>query len=296
MSTLDRSWPRHNKLPASEKGDRPLEKFIYAELEKIPVLKEFVDKLSEIFNLVKNISLHPKEILTPEQQSQLMEDMGTKIEEMEDSSGVGQWFKKITQTALASIHNTIKNKPPRGIEEEPIVYRESTKGSDHLNLSEVDFEGKAREFKRYAQDFEEASKKYGVPIGVMVNLAVKEGSHGSPKARPSNGSAFGIGQMIDDTWKRFADQDAQRDNPHDQIMAMAKYLKYLHEHKKNRNKSWGEAVVLYHTGEGGVTRKNLENYKKNNPAIAKLMEKDKLNNPDAYMQAAKEYYDVHYTA
>ena len=295
MSTLDRSWSKYNKPSASEKGDRPLEKFIYAELEKIPVLKEFVDKLSEIFNLVKNISLHPEEILTTEQQSQLMEDMGTKIEEMEDSSGVGQWFKKITQTALASIHNTIKNKPKKRKKEESFATSESIQ-EDKLNLSEVDFEGKAKEFKRYAQDFEDASKKYGVPIGVMVNLAVKEGSHGNPKARPPKGSAFGIGQMIDDTWKRFADQDAQRNNPHDQIMAMARYLKYLHEHKNNRSKSWGEAIVLYHTGEGGVTRKNLENYKKNNPAIAKLMEKDKLNNPDAYMQAAKEYYDVHYTA
>lgn len=292
MSTLDRSWSKYNKPSASEKGDRPLEKFIYAELEKIPVLKEFVDKLSEIFNLVKNISLHPEEILTTEQQSQLMEDMGTKIEEMEDSSGVGQWFKKITQTALASIHNTIKNKPKKRKKEESFATSESIQ-EDKLNLSEVDFEGKAREFKHYAQDFEEASKKYSVPIGVMVNLAVKEGSHGNPRAKSPKSSAFGIGQMLNGTWGQYADQGAQRDNPHDQIMAMAKYLKFLHEHKNNHSKSWGEAVVLYNTGEGGVTRKNLAEYMRKNNIIRGYMQKA---TPEEYIRAARQYYDVDYTA
>jgi hypothetical protein len=146
--------------------------------------------------------------------------------------------------------------------------------------------GEGRDFLPYIPDLIMANAQSGVPIKVMVQMMIREGSHGDP-TRGTGGlsSALGLGQMIGSTWATYkpegANADTDRTNPHMQILAMAKYLKHLHDVKG----SWADAMVYYNTGEGGVG--NLDAYVRCNPAIASLMTE---HSEEGYLAAARKYY------
>ena len=146
-----------------------------------------------------------------------------------------------------------------------------------------------RVFEPYVSSLKDAAVLYGIPVKVMIHLMVIEGSRGNPRAKAPGGSATGLGQMIDQTWEAYkppiAINPEDRYVPEYQIMAMAHYLKVLRDEK---NSTWLDAICYYHTGSGGVTAVNLEEYKTHNPGIAAMMVED---TPEAYWDVVQSRYD-----
>lgn len=147
-------------------------------------------------------------------------------------------------------------------------------------------------YGKFQAEIAYASQKFGVPIAVMLCLLCGENGKADPTAcsRGASGKrlAYGLGQQINSTWDAWASGEGwDRDNPQHQLLCTAKGLKLMYD----QCGSWQRAIVLYHTGAGGVPEGKVSAYKASNPGIANQMAKNNLpDTAEGYMQGAEHYY------
>jgi len=153
-------------------------------------------------------------------------------------------------------------------------------------------ENKNHFLETFGEVLDRETSKYGIPKDMLVNnLFEKENSSFDPFLKNQESSAFGLGQIIDSTWKSISyriGRHLDRQNPEDQIVATCEYLNYI---KNLRNCSWGESIVYYHTGEN-FSDQHVRAAMAVNTPIANRMENP--GNPTAhdYIMAAAKYYEV----
>ncbi|MFO0763345.1 MAG: transglycosylase SLT domain-containing protein [Candidatus Gracilibacteria bacterium] len=142
---------------------------------------------------------------------------------------------------------------------------------------------------RFGEYINHASAQYHVPASVIAQIISNE-SGGNPVAHPPKGSAYGLGQITDQTWTHIlttsGNHNWQRSNPEHQILAMTWLLRYLCDLRDCRN--WGDVVVYYHVG-AWASEKHLTSYMRANPAVARLMPSQTW---DGYLIATRKYFGV----
>ena len=89
------------------------------------------------------------------------------------------------------------------------------------------------------------SQKYNIEPDSFVRLINRENSKWDKTAKNPKWSSYWLGQMTTSTWNIHG-KWLDRQNPHDQLEATAKYLRYILDTKKC---SINLAVAFYHTGE-----------------------------------------------
>ena len=115
---------------------------------------------------------------------------------------------------------------------------------------------------KYESLFINASKRYGIPDGLLSRIAKQESNY-DPNAFNHTSGATGLMQIIP-RWHPGLDGDPAFDieldseaayNPEIAIPYAAKYLRRLY----NKFQSWALAVASYNRGQGNIA-KDLKNY------------------------------------
>ena len=101
--------------------------------------------------------------------------------------------------------------------------------------------------KPFMAEFEAAEKAYGLPKGLLINLAFKESTF-NPEAVSPRG-ATGLMQIMPNIHK-----DVDPKDPKASIHYSAKYLKKLYD----RFGSWEKALAAYNWGEGNLSKYGME--------------------------------------
>lgn len=156
------------------------------------------------------------------------------------------------------------------------------KYADYRKFRRAEFEIKFGETVRVE------SEKYGLPSDLLIKLFEKESGFDPWRKNGMGSSAYGLGQIIDETWdgiKRDMPLGAtlNRHDPNDQIKASAFYL---HQLKNEKGCSWEDAIVYYHTGPN-FSNTHVAQAMRLNPVIAREMNG---NDARAYVEAARKYY------
>lgn len=139
------------------------------------------------------------------------------------------------------------------LEEDKNLEKEAQKEIEQMKIRREKYakyspENKNRFLETFGEVLDRETSRYGIPKDMLVNnLFGKENSSFDPFCKNPKSSAYGFGQIIDETWKSISHRTGRRldrENPEDQIIATCEYLSYI---KDLRNCSWGEAIVYYHT-------------------------------------------------
>lgn len=158
----------------------------------------------------------------------------------------------------------------------------------YVDFREVDFR------REFGETVEAECAKYGLPADKWIRMCKKESGF-NPWIRNGMGSsAYGLGQIIDDTWNDIKNKmpggwALNRHDPKDQIAASVFYLNQMKEVAVARGlpgDPWDNAVVLYHTGPG-FSEEHLADAMSKNPSIAGKMRERSV---EAYVAAARNYY------
>ncbi len=142
--------------------------------------------------------------------------------------------------------------------------------------------------EKYLSAINEASSKYWVPSWAIIQLIYHENRSWNPNIKAPWSSAYWLWQMINSTWNTYGEWD--RNNPRDQLMATARYMKHIQE---NKNCSWEEVLAYYNTWEWimlwGV---DIDNYYNLNPAISNKILNLPRNNKNYFIWAVAYYNDI----
>ena len=142
--------------------------------------------------------------------------------------------------------------------------------------------------EQYMNEINAAAVEFWVPSWAIIQLIYHENRWWNPRIKAVWSSAYGLWQMIDDTWRRFWN-GWNRHDPGDQLMATAKYMKYL---KETKNCSWEEVLAYYNTWEGIFTWKiNLNLYYRLNTPIVNKIPAWTTRSREAYFTWAVAYYN-----
>lgn len=158
------------------------------------------------------------------------------------------------------------------------------------------YEAKGEGHKPYMETIANLSSKYDVPADKIVQLIYHENAKWNPTATPPgrSSSAYGLGQMIDGTWNKYG-SGLDRNNPHDQLEATARYMKDIYN---RQGCSWEEVLAYYNTWEGirGLSIATIVDFVRKNPAIAAKHPDKNPANADEYFKSAVAYYnDMNYS-
>ena len=143
-------------------------------------------------------------------------------------------------------------------------------------------------YKRYEKEVIAVADTYpNIPTEKLIQLINKENGRWDPLASAPGSSAYGLGQMIDGTWRVYG-EGLDRNNPRDQLEATCRYLDAI---MKRKGCSVDMAMAYYNTWEWilSISDEKAEKYARNNPAIAKY-----ITGPvtaQSYFDAAVQYYN-----
>lgn len=142
---------------------------------------------------------------------------------------------------------------------------------------------------RYQEAIISAAQETGVPAGAITTLIYKENHTWNPHVKAPGSSAYGLGQMINGTWKTYG-QWLDRHNPKDQLLATARYMKAI---KGRKNCPWEHVLAYYNTWEGirNVSNAKIHEYARLNPVITRRIPNGVEINKDTYFTAAVSYYN-----
>ena len=99
---------------------------------------------------------------------------------------------------------------------------------------------------RFARSIQEASARYGIPVGLLERQIMAE-SGGNPGAESPMG-AVGLMQLMPETAKGLGVSNPY--DPHQSIMGGARYL----AEQKQKFGNWREALAAYNAGPGAVAK------------------------------------------
>lgn len=155
----------------------------------------------------------------------------------------------------------------------------------------MEYEGSSTRHLRYMSEVRHAAAQTWVPEWAIVKLIYKE-NHGWDPTLPWTGStAYGLGQMIDGTWRTYG-RGLDRNNPGDQLLATARYMKGIQTRK---DCPWEHVLAYYNTWEWirNVSRSQLQDYADLNwNTIASKIPWGRSNlNTQTYFIAAVAYYN-----
>lgn len=156
------------------------------------------------------------------------------------------------------------------------------------------YEAKWEGHKPYMETIANLSSTYDVPADKIVQLIYHENAKWNPTATPPGSSAYGLGQMIDGTWETYG-KGLDRNNPHDQLEATARYMKDIYN---RQGCSWEEVLAYYNTWEGikNLSLSKIAEFTRLNPAIANKHPDKNPANAHEYFTAAVAYYnDMNYS-
>jgi hypothetical protein len=142
---------------------------------------------------------------------------------------------------------------------------------DPDNLCKIFFEN-----RQWYLDADKASRKWGIPIPVLMAIMYQESKYEAdarpprttclfifPGGRPS--SAYGFSQAIDGTWKKYIretdNRGADRDDFGDAIDFIGWYCYRSHKRCKISVKDTYSLYLAYHEGQGGFLKKTYRNKK-----------------------------------
>lgn len=123
----------------------------------------------------------------------------------------------------------------------------------------------------------------------LISLINKENVQWDPEAKGpwKYNTAYGLGQMINDTWSDYGEW-LDRNNPKDQLIASCKYLTAIMD---RQNVSFEIAIAYYNTWENflNISNSKFQEYLEHNAPIVNLIEWEKtiIN----YFIAAIAYYN-----
>jgi hypothetical protein len=140
--------------------------------------------------------------------------------------------------------------------------------------------------EKYKSEISEAAHKFWIPEWAIIQLIYHENASWNPTLKAPGSSAYWLGQMVTNTWARFGSWD--RSNPADQLMATARYMKYIQEKKWC---SWEEVLAYYNTGLWIRKVWNINKYYNLNPAIARKQPSSEPRTNTNYFIAAIAYYN-----
>ena len=141
--------------------------------------------------------------------------------------------------------------------------------------------------EKYISSINAAASKYGVPSWAIIQLIYHENRTWNPNIKAPWSSAYGLWQMINSTWNTYGEWD--RNNPADQLMATAKYMKHIQE---NKNCSWEEVLAYYNTWEWIMSwRVDINTYYNLNPAITNKIPWGLWRSDKNYFIWAVAYYN-----
>lgn len=149
-------------------------------------------------------------------------------------------------------------------------------------------------FARYKDTIMEVGDSLKVPANVMVQLFIKEWSHGNPYAKAPWSSATWLWQIINSTWKwvgkiaqkYWVEQEFDRYNVDHQIIATTLLLRDNYDWQAWND--WAKSVVAYHTWSLNFSNRTASQYASVNPWIARGIRWPVTAN--SYIESASRYY------
>lgn len=142
-------------------------------------------------------------------------------------------------------------------------------------------------YEKYKDLVNEVASKYWIEPSKLKQLIDHENRKWNPNSKAPWSSAYGLWQMINDTWLIYW-KWFDRSDPKGQLEATCKYLNSIMTRK---NCSIELAMAYYNTWEWvhGIWNDKAIDYANKNPAISKLIEWSIT--PDSYFKAAIAYYN-----
>ena len=202
------------------------------------------------------------------------------------------WLDNNNEFLENAFKNIVKNKDVQiSINSETIIIDASDSKLTVWELFSMWYEYKwnSNKHEKYTSEINAASSAYGIPSWAIIQLIYHENRAWNPNIKASWSSAYGLGQMIDDTWSRFGSWN--RNDPADQLMATAKYMKHIYS---NKDCSWEEVLAYYNTWEWILSWKvDINKYYNLNPAIAnKIPSWIWRSNKNYFIWAIAYYNDI----
>lgn len=122
---------------------------------------------------------------------------------------------------------------------------------------------------QWQKDAENSGKKYGVPSSLILSIIQHESggvNNVVEPGKPGFGNGGGLGQFEPGTWATLMPGNPNIGNPQDNIDAIGKYLKQLH----NQFGSWELSTGAYYAGPGALTSHGVTKHTPLKTALYKL--------------------------
>ncbi len=282
------------QIPYKAKVDREyINSFINKEENKylgLEIIKDWKIKVWEKFNiwhLWEALSWYAK---TKEKIVDYIEKNKNLSDLKEISLNIEKlWLNNNQYFLKQALKNIIWNKDVKiTIDKDNVIIDSSNTNLKIGDIFSTDYEYKwnRHRHEKYMSEIISASQKYWVPKGAIIQLIYHENTSWNPNLKYPWSSAYWLWQFVDSTWSRFGSGD--RNNPSDQLMAVAKYLKYL---KTTKNCSWEETLAYYNTGPWIMRVWNINKYYNLNPAITRKQPSWISRTNKNYFIAAIAYYN-----
>lgn len=159
-----------------------------------------------------------------------------------------------------------------------------------FHLSEETELGKA--YLKYEDTVERVTNRYAnISKEKLIRLINHENAGWDPLISARGSTAYGLGQMIDSTWKKYG-KGLNRNNPEHQLDATCRYLLDI---MNKKNCSIELAMAYYNTGEGifNISNKTLNNfYSINAPIVNKIPAWVSRSKKNYFTWAVAYYNDI----